>query len=154
MPRQIDGELVGTGLRVAVAATRFNAHVVDALVAGAVDCLVRHGVADDDVLVVRCPGAWELPLVCQRLARAGRHDAVVALGCVIRGQTPHFEHVAAACATGVARVALECDLPVSFGVLTADSVEQALDRAGLKLGNKGADAALAAIETCRALGKL
>jgi len=154
MPREIVGELQGQGLRVAIAAARFNSAIVDRLVDAAVDCLVRHGVGDEDITVARCPGSWELPLLCRRFAGDGQIDAVIALGCVIRGDTAHFDYVAGQCASGVARAALDADKPVIFGVLTTDTVEQADNRSGIKQGNKGFDAALAAIETCRLLGKL
>lgn len=154
MPREIAGDLNGSGLKVAIAAARFNAHIVENLVGGCVDGLIRHGVADDQVTVARCPGAWELPMLARRLARSGAYDAVVALGCVIRGDTPHFDYVAGECAKGIARAAEEADLPVVFGVLTTDTVDQALDRAGVKHGNKGFDAAMTAIEMCRLLGSL
>lgn len=150
----IEGELVLRGAQVAVLAARFNELVVERLVAGAVDTLVRHGADPADMRVVRVPGAWELPLAARRLAAAGRFDAVVALGAVIRGATPHFDHVAGQCAAGLARVALDADVPVSFGVLTCDTVEQALERAGTKSGNKGADAARAAIEMIDLLRRL
>jgi len=154
MPRECNGDLQGQGLRVAIAAARFNGQVVDRLLGGAVDCLLRHGVANDAVTVARCPGSWELPLVCRRLARGGEHDAVIALGCVIRGETPHFDYVAAECCRGVAQVSLDVDVPVIFGVLTTDNVDQAMDRAGLKSGNKGFDCAMAAIETAKLLRQL
>jgi len=148
MPREINGQLDGKGLRIALCATRFNSNVVERLIEGAVDCLVRHGVADADITVIRCPGAWELPLVCDRVARAGKHQAIVALGCIIRGDTPHFDYVAAECTKGIASVAMATRVPVILGVLTTDTPEQALARAGLKHGNKGFEAALAAIEMC------
>ena len=153
MATEISAGLDGAGLRVAIAVSRFNAQVVEGLVAGALDGLRRHAVAEDAITLVRCPGSWELPLVCRRLA-AGEHDAVIALGCVIRGDTPHFDYVAGECAKGVARAGEETGKPVIFGVLTTDTVDQALDRAGLKHGNKGWDCALAAIEMCRLLERL
>jgi 6,7-dimethyl-8-ribityllumazine synthase len=154
MPTVIEGKLAGAERRIAIVATRFNAHIVESLVAGALDCLGRHGVADAAITVVRCPGAWELPLVVQRLARAKKFQAVIALGCVIRGETPHFDYVAGESAKGMAMVMMETGVPVLNGVLTCDTTEQALARAGLKAGNKGFDAALAALETISVLDSL
>lgn len=146
MPRQIEGGFEGKGLKVTVIAGRFNAFVVDHLVGGALDTLRRHGVADDDLTVVRCPGAWEIPVVAARVVEAGDVDAVVAVGAVIRGGTPHFDYVAAEVSKGLAAVAASSKIPVTFGVLTCDSVEQAIERSGTKAGNKGTDAAMAALE--------
>jgi len=146
MPKLLAGDLSGNGKRFAIAATRFNGAIVEQLVAGALDCLLRHGVKDQDITVVRLPGAWELPLVVKRLAESRAYDAVIALGCVIRGETPHFDYVAGEAAKGLAAVALGCGVPVGFGLLTTDTTEQAAARAGLKAGNKGVDAALAALE--------
>lgn len=154
MPRIINGELHGAGRRFAIVATRFNSHVVESLVNGAIDCLLRHGVADDDIVVVRVPGAWELPVVARRLAESRKHHAVIALGCVIRGDTPHFDYVAGESAKGMASIALDTGVPVLNGVLTTDTTDQALARAGLKAGNKGAEAAMAAIEMAGLLEKL
>jgi len=141
-----EGSLVATGLKVAVVVSRFNALVTEQLLSGAVDALRRHGVKDADVDVFRCPGTFELPALLRRVARAGRHDAVIALGAVIRGGTPHFEYVAAEATKGVGVIALEADCAVAMGILTCDTMEQALERAGVKAGNKGAEAAMAAIE--------
>jgi 6,7-dimethyl-8-ribityllumazine synthase len=146
MPKTLAGDLSGSGKRFAIAATRFNGAIVEQLVAGALDCLLRHGVKDQDITVVRLPGAWELPLVVKRLAESKAHDAVIALGCVIRGETPHFDYVAGEAAKGLSAAALGSGVPVAFGVLTTDTTEQAAARAGLKAGNKGADAALSALE--------
>ncbi len=152
-----EGTLVATGLKVAVVVSRFNSLVTEQLLAGAADALRRHGVKDADIDVFRCPGTFELPAVLRRVARSGRHDAVIALGAVIRGGTPHFEYVAAEATKGVAQVAMEADCAVAMGVLTCDTLEQALERAGVKAGNKGAEAAAAAIEQANVLreaGKL
>jgi 6,7-dimethyl-8-ribityllumazine synthase len=130
----------------ALVASRFNEFIVDRLVDGAVATLRQHGVADERISITRAPGAFELPLVCQRLAASGKVHAVVALGCVIRGATPHFDYVCAEAASGCNRVALDTGVPVAFGVLTTDNTEQAIERAGSKAGNKGTEAALAAIE--------
>jgi 6,7-dimethyl-8-ribityllumazine synthase len=149
-----EGALDGTGLRVALVASRFNESVVRQLVVGASDCLRRHGVDDDDDLeLVWVPGAYEIPVVARRLAESGRFDAIVALGCVVRGQTAHFDYVAGQ-AADVGRIATATGVPITFGVLTTETFEQAIDRAGGKLGNKGWDAALAAIETARLLAEL
>jgi len=146
MARILEGQLDARGVRVALVVSRFNDFITDRLLAGALDCLTRHGGADDDRTIVRVPGSWELPLVAQRLAASGQYDAVVALGALIRGETPHFDVLAAEVSKGLAQVALVHGLPVVFGVLTTDTVEQAMDRAGSKSGNKGWDAALSAIE--------
>jgi 6,7-dimethyl-8-ribityllumazine synthase len=146
-----EGSLVATGLKVAVVVSRFNALVTEQLLSGAVDALRRHGVKDADVDVFRCPGTFELPALLRRVARAGRHDALIALGAVIRGGTPHFEYVAAEATKGVGVIALEADCAVAMGVLTCDTMEQALERAGVKAGNKGAEAAMAAIEQANVL---
>lgn len=151
--RTHEGSLDGAGLRVVVVAARFNEVVVRPLVAGALDCLRRHGVRDDDVELAWVPGAWELPVVVRAVARRGDVDAVVALGAVVRGATAHFEYVASS-AADVGRVALETGVPVAFGVLTTETFDQAVDRAGGKLGNKGWEAALSAIETARLLRAL
>lgn len=143
----IEGSLVATGdTRIALLAARFNEFVVDHLISGARDALVRHGVNDERITLVRAPGAWEASLLAKTLAETGRFDAVVVLGCVIRGGTPHFDYVAGEVAKGASEAALSTGLPVTFGVLTTDTIEQAIERAGTKAGNKGADAALAALE--------
>ncbi|PWG62145.1 6,7-dimethyl-8-ribityllumazine synthase [Spiribacter halobius] len=150
----IEGTFTTQDAKVALAATRFNSFIVEQLVAGARDVLVRHGVADDALTLVRVPGAWELPLVVQRLAASGEYDAVVALGCVIRGGTPHFDYVAGECAKGIGQLSMQSGVPVAFGVLTTDSIEQAIERAGTKAGNKGAEAALTALEMISLLRQL
>ena len=146
-----EGSLVATGLKVAVVVARFNSLVTEQLLAGAADALRRHGVADGDVDVFRCPGTFELPPLLRKVARSGRYDAVVALGAVIRGGTPHFEYVAAEATKGIGLVSMESDCAVTMGVLTCDTMEQALERAGVKAGNKGAEAAVAAIEQANVL---
>jgi 6,7-dimethyl-8-ribityllumazine synthase len=135
-------------------AARFNDMIVDSLIRGAVDALLRHGASEKQIEIVRVPGAFDLPFVAKRVAASKRYDAVVALGAVIRGATPHFEHVAGQCAAGLARVAEETGVPVAFGVLTTDTIEQAIERAGTKAGNKGADAALCALELANLLRRL
>ncbi|MCL2393817.1 MAG: 6,7-dimethyl-8-ribityllumazine synthase [Acidimicrobiaceae bacterium] len=146
MGRVISGRLDGTGMKIAIAASRFNELVVDRLVAGATDGLRRHGVADDDVTLAWVPGAYELPLLAAKLATSGIYDAVITLGAVIRGATSHYDLVAGQCAAGISRVALDTGIPVVFGVLTTENLEQALERAGSKAGNKGFESATAAIE--------
>jgi 6,7-dimethyl-8-ribityllumazine synthase len=146
-----EGSLVATGLKVGIVVARFNSLVTEQLLAGAVDALRRHGVKDGDIDVFRSPGTFELPALLRRVARSGRHDALVALGAVIRGGTPHFEYVAAEATKGVAQVAMEADCAVAMGILTCDTMEQALERAGVKAGNKGAEAAVAAIEQANVL---
>ncbi|GAC1373732.1 MAG: 6,7-dimethyl-8-ribityllumazine synthase [Aquirhabdus sp.] len=143
----IEGQLhQGNEGKYAVLVGRFNSFVVEALLEGALDTLKRHGVDEKNVTIIRAPGAWELPLVAKKLASSGKYDAIIALGAVIRGGTPHFDFVAGECAKGLGVVGLEYNLPVIFGVLTTDSIEQSIERAGTKAGNKGADAALTAIE--------
>ena len=148
------GDLRGTGLRVAIAAARFNEAIVVRLVDGATDCLRRHGVDEGSITVAWAPGAFELPLVAYRLASSGSYDAVITLGAVIRGQTGHYEFVAGQCAAGVQRVQLDTGVPIVFGVLTTESIEQAVERAGAKGGNKGFEAACTAIEMANLLSVL
>ncbi len=144
--RTMEGELSVHGLRFAVVMSRFNEFVVEPLLAGALDALRRHGATDEQIEIVRVPGAFDIPVVARKLALSRRYGALIALGAVIRGDTPHFDYVAGECAAGLARIAIESGVPIAFGVLTTDTVEQAVDRAGGKAGNKGADAALAALE--------
>jgi 6,7-dimethyl-8-ribityllumazine synthase len=146
MPNLIEGGFSPPKGRFAIVAARFNSIVVDPLISGALDALKRHGVADSDVDVVRVPGSFEIPAVAQKLGRSGKYAAVICLGAVIRGDTDHYDHVAGAAATGIANAALNAGVPVIFGVLTCDTLEQALNRAGGKSGNKGFDAAVAAVE--------
>jgi 6,7-dimethyl-8-ribityllumazine synthase len=146
MPRTYEGMLDAKGFRFGLVVSRFNELLTGRLVEGALDCLARHGAADEDITLIRVPGAWELPLAAQRLAASGKVHAVVAIGVLIRGATPHFDVLAAETAKGLAQVALSGGVPVSFGVLTCDSLEQALERSGSKAGNKGWQAAQSAIE--------
>jgi 6,7-dimethyl-8-ribityllumazine synthase len=148
------GRLTGEGRRIGIVVSRFNELITKQLLDGARDCLVRHGVDDGKIEVAWVPGAWEIPIALRRLGRTGRFDALIALGAVIRGATPHFEYVSGGVASGVAQVSTELDLPISFGVLTTESIEQALERAGTKAGNKGWDAAIAALETTNVLGEI
>jgi 6,7-dimethyl-8-ribityllumazine synthase len=149
-----EGDLIGSGLKVGIVVSRFNELLSSRLLGGAQDALARHGVAADDVDVAWVPGAFEIPLVAQKLAASKRYDAVVALGVVIRGATPHFEYVAAEVSKGIAHAGLQTGVPVAFGVVTADSIEQAVERAGTKHGNKGWDAAVSAIEMANLLKAL
>ncbi len=153
-PRIIDTDSPARGARVAIVAARFNALVVEKLLNGALQTLRVQGVGDENLTVVRVPGAFEIPLAVKTLASGGSQDAIIALGAVIRGETPHFDYVAGECARGIAQVALECSVPVAFGVLTCDTLEQALARAGGSAGNKGADAALSALQMAGVLRKL
>ncbi len=150
----IEGDFGKPKGRFAIVAGRFNGFVVEPLVAGARDALVRHGVKDDAIDLVRVPGAWEIALTASKLAASGKYAAIIALGAVIRGATAHFDFVAGECAKGLAQAALASGVPVAFGVLTTDSIEQAIERAGSKAGNKGADAAMAALEMASLYGKL
>jgi 6,7-dimethyl-8-ribityllumazine synthase len=146
VPARFEGGLNAGGFRVALVVSRFNSTTSERLLDGAMDCLRRHGAAEKDLTLVRVPGSFEIPLMARKLAKSGKHDAVVCLGAVIRGETPHFDLVAAEVAKGIATAGLETGIPVTFGVVTAENPEQAADRAGGKMGNRGADAAMAAIE--------
>ncbi len=151
----LEGDFQTTAnLRFGIVAARWNDFVVDSLISGATDVLRRHGVEEQNITLIRTPGAFEMPLVLDRLAAGERFDALIALGAVIRGATPHFDYVAGECAKGISQIALEHGLPVMFGVLTTDTIEQAVERAGSKAGNKGAEAALAAIEMVSLLRKI
>lgn len=154
LSKVIEGELTARDLRFGIVMTRFNEFVVEPLLRGALDALKRHGATEKQIEIVRVPGAFDMPIVVRKLAMSRRYEALIALGAVIRGQTPHFDYVAGECASGLARIALESGVPVGFGVLTTDTMEQAVDRAGGKAGNKGADAALAALEMANLLRRL
>lgn len=152
--RRLEGRLQGRGQRFAIVASRFNSRIVDRLIEGAVACLERHGVERDDLLVIRVPGAWEIPLALEVLAEVGDHEGLVALGAVIRGETPHFDYVCSECSSGVSRVSSRYRLPIGFGVLTCETSQQAEERSGGKLGNKGWEAAEAALEMVDLCGQL
>lgn len=152
--KTIEGNFHQVSGRFVLLVSRWNSFVVEHLKAGAVDALHRHGIEESQIDIVYAPGAFEMPLVAQKLARSGHYDAIVALGAVIRGGTPHFEYVAGECTKGLAQVSLDAGIPVAFGVLTVDSIEQAIERSGTKAGNKGAEAALTALEMVSLLGKL
>jgi 6,7-dimethyl-8-ribityllumazine synthase len=153
MVRTIEGDLQGQGLKIAIVASRFNGFITDRLVEGALDALRRHGVQEKDITLVKVPGSFELPLAVRR-ASAGKVDAVIALGTLIRGGTPHFDYLSAEVTKGIAQATLDSGIPVSFGVLTTDTVEQAIERAGTKAGNKGFEAALSAIEMAKLLRQM
>jgi 6,7-dimethyl-8-ribityllumazine synthase len=152
--RPKEGQLIATGLRIALLVARFNSVVTERLLDGALDAFLRHGGRAEDIEVVRVPGAFELPVVAKRMAKSGRYDGLVALAAVIRGDTPHFEYVSSAATNGLSAVALETGVPVGFGVLTTETLEQAIERAGSKGGNKGSEALLTAIETVNLLKAL
>ena len=152
--KTIEGKLAAQGLKIALVASRFNDIIVDRLVGGAVDYLTRHGLERENLTLVRIPGAFELPLVCAKLAQSGKYDGIVALGAIIRGATPHFNFVASEATKGIASVSLDTGVPIGFGLLTTDSIEQAVERAGSKAGNKGVEASAALLETIRVLEQL
>jgi 6,7-dimethyl-8-ribityllumazine synthase len=154
MAKVIEGMLDAKGRKFALVASRFNELITKKLVDGAVDCLIRHNAKEENITLYWVPGAFEIPLMAQRVAAAKKHDAVICLGAVIRGGTPHFEYIAAEVSKGIASVGLEADMPVVFGVLTTDTIEQAVERAGTKAGNKGWDAALTAIEMADVVSKV
>ena len=154
MPRVIRGKMDGTGMRFGLVVSQFNSLVTERLQAGAIDALCRHGVQDNDIDVVLVPGAFDIPLFSKKMATSGRYHALICLGAVIKGETPHFDYIASAMTQGVKEIMLSHGLPVTFGVLTTETVDQALDRAGAKLGNKGAEVAVAAIEMVNALKEL
>jgi len=152
--KTIEGDFTGGDGKYAIVVGRWNSFVVEHLLEGAIESLRRHGVDDKHITIVRAPGAFEIPLVCKKIAAKGNVDAIIALGAVIRGGTPHFEYVAGECTKGLAMVTMEYGMPVAFGVLTVDSIEQAVERSGTKAGNKGEEAAMSALEMVSLLGKL
>jgi len=154
MPRTVEGKLVAKGMKFGIVASRFNDFICGRLIDGAVDALTRAGADEKDIQIYKVPGAFELPLVAKKLAKTERFDAVICLGAVIRGATPHFEYISAEVTKGIASVGLETEIPISFGVLTTDTIEQAIERAGTKSGNKGWDAAMSAIEMVDLFKKL
>jgi 6,7-dimethyl-8-ribityllumazine synthase len=146
MVRAVSAKLDASGKRFALVVSRWNDFLTGKLAAGAIDCIVRHGGSDEQIAQIWVPGSFEIPLAAQKLAQSKQYDAVICLGCVIRGQTPHFDYIAAEVTKGIAQASLQTGVPIAFGIITADALEQAIDRAGAKHGNKGAEAALAAIE--------
>lgn len=153
MPNTLEGNLVATELKFAFVVSRFNAFICERLLEGALGCMSQHGADEAQQTVVHVPGAFEIPLACQKLAQTGKYDGIVALGAVIRGSTPHFDYVTSAVTSGINQVTLKYDIPVAFGILTTDTIEQAIERAGTKLGNKGAEAVVATIEMANLLTK-
>lgn len=151
MPQFFEGKLEAKGYKFGIIVSRFNSFISERLLEGAIDALIRHGAEDKDICVARVPGAFEIPLAAKKMANGGNYDAVIALGAVIRGSTPHFDYVSSEVTKGVAAVSLDSGLPVVFGVLTVDTIEQAIERAGTKAGNKGFEAAVTAIETVNLL---
>lgn len=152
--KTIEGDFKNCTGRYALVVARFNSFVVESLLSGALDTLKRHGINEKDITIVRVPGAFEMPLAVKKVAGSGNYDAVIALGAVIRGGTPHFEYVAGECVKGISHVSLQSDVPVAFGVLTVDTIEQAIERSGTKAGNKGTEATLSAIEMLSLLRQL
>ncbi|WP_320007433.1 6,7-dimethyl-8-ribityllumazine synthase [Maridesulfovibrio sp.] len=152
--KTIEGQLDSKGLKIALVAGRFNDIIVDRLVGGAIDYLARHGCDRDNMTLIKVPGAFEIPVVTKKLAESGKYDGIVVLGAVIRGATPHFDYVCNECAKGVAQVSLDNGLPIGFGLLTCDTIDQAIERAGSKAGNKGVEAASAMLETVRVLEQI
>ena len=152
--KSIDGDFNAGDAKFCILAARFNSFIVERLVEGAVDALVRHGTSRENIEIIRVPGAYEMPISAQRIAQTGNYDSIIALGAVIRGSTPHFDYVAGECSKGLAQVGLAADMPIIFGVLTTDTIEQAVERAGTKAGNKGAEAAVTAIEMISLFNKL
>lgn len=150
----IEGDLLAGGSKFGIAISRFNSFITDSLLSGCMDTLKRHGASESDITVVRVPGAFELPFIVQRMAQSKKYDGIIVLGAVIRGGTPHFDYVAGECTKGIGQISLQQDMPISFGVLTVDTIEQAIERAGTKAGNKGAEAAITAIEMVNVIKNL
>jgi len=147
----IEGKLSAEGLKFGIVVGRFNSFITERLLEGAIDCILRHGGSKDNIEIVKVPGSFEIPLTAKKLAKSGKYDAVICLGAVIRGSTPHFDYVANEVTKGIAQVSLETEVPISYGILTTDTIEQAVERAGAKMGNKGFDAAMVAIEMVNVL---
>jgi 6,7-dimethyl-8-ribityllumazine synthase len=154
MVKTFEGKLIAKGLKFGLVVSRFNSFISDRLMEGAMDALRRSGAEEEDCVVVRVPGAFEIPLAAKKMAKSGRYDAVICLGCVIRGATPHYAYIASEVTKGIALLSLESEIPVALGVLTTDTIEQAIERAGTKVGNKGFDAALSAIEMANLLKEM
>ncbi len=154
MVTYLEGHLQGTNCKIGIVVARFNSFIAEKLLEGALDSLVRSGVSTDDIVVARVPGAFEIPLIAQKMAKSGKYDAIICLGAVIRGATPHFDYVAGEVSKGTAQVMLDTGIPVLFGVLTTETIEQAIERAGTKAGNKGSDVAIAALEMINLIGRL
>jgi 6,7-dimethyl-8-ribityllumazine synthase len=152
--KKFEGKLIAQGLKFGIVVSRFNELITSKLLEGALDCLKRHDADEENIEIFYCPGSFEIPLVAKKLAQTGKYDALICLGAVIRGETPHFDYIASEVSKGIAQVQLETGVPISFGVITTDDVEQALNRAGIKVGNKGWDAALTAIEMANLLKQI
>jgi len=152
--KNIEGKLSAKGLKFAIVVSRFNNLITEKLLEGAIDCIIRHNGDERNITVVRVPGSFEIPLTAKKLAKSGKYDAVICLGAVIRGDTPHFDYVANEVTKGIAQVSLETEVPISYGILTTDTIEQAIERAGTKMGNKGFDSALTAIEMVNVLNQI
>jgi 6,7-dimethyl-8-ribityllumazine synthase len=152
--RTIEGKLTAEGLRFAIVVGRFNSLITEKLLEGAIDCIIRHGGVEDNITIIRVPGSFEIPLAAKKAAKSGNFDAVICLGAVIRGATPHFDYVANEVTKGIAQVSLETEVPIAYGILTTDTIEQAVERAGTKMGNKGFDAALTAIEMANLIDEI
>ena len=146
MTKTYEGNLLANGLKFGIVVSRWNSFITDRMLGGAIDALVRHGVADGDIEVARVPGTWEIPIIAKKMANSGKYSAVVCIGCLIRGETPHFDYLAGEVTRGIGQIARESGVPVTYGIITVENLEQAVDRAGAKSGNKGAEAAVAAIE--------
>ncbi|OGL40658.1 MAG: 6,7-dimethyl-8-ribityllumazine synthase [Candidatus Schekmanbacteria bacterium RIFCSPHIGHO2_02_FULL_38_11] len=151
MPKVIEGKIDASGLKFAIVTSRFNEFITAKLLEGCLDCLLRHGASDQHISIIKVPGSFEIPLIAQKAAQTKQYDAVICLGAVIRGQTPHFEYVASEVTKGIASIQLELGVPIAYGIITSDNIEQAIERAGTKLGNKGWDAAISAIEMANVL---
>ena len=154
MSKTYEGNLAGAGLKFGIVVSRWNSFITDRMLAGALDALTGHGVSEADVAVARVPGTWEIPVIAKKMANSGVYNAVVCIGCLIRGDTPHFDYLAGEVTRGIGEIARDSGIPVTYGVITVENLEQAVDRAGAKSGNKGAEAALAAIETANLMKEL
>lgn len=154
MPKNYEGKLIAEGLKFGIVVSRWNGFITEKMLEGALDALIRHGASDDQIEVARVPGTWEIPVAAQKLANTRRFDAVICIGCLIRGSTPHFDYLASDVTKGVGQLALQTGVPVTYGIITVENIEQAIERAGTKAGNKGAEAALAAIEMANLLRQI
>jgi 6,7-dimethyl-8-ribityllumazine synthase len=154
MPKTYEGKLVAQGLRFGIVVSRWNSFITERMLEGALDALVRHGADDGEVEIARVPGTWEIPVAAQKMARTGRFDAVISIGCLIRGATPHFDYLASEVTKGIGAIMMQTGVPLTYGVITVENIEQAIERAGTKAGNKGAEAAIAAVEMANLLKQI
>jgi len=154
MAKTYEGRLVAEGLRFGIVVSRWNSFITEKMLSGALDALIRHGASEEQIEIARVPGTWEIPVAAQKMANSRRHDAVICIGCLIRGSTPHFEYLAAEVTKGIGQISLQTGLPLTYGIITVENIEQAIERAGTKAGNKGAEAAVAAIEMANLLRQL